>query len=231
MGQVTLGDWTFDADPTSVRWDFSIKMNDTATTGGKVVQVYGTELSNMTVNGSFRTWQEQLRFVEWAKATTRRVGALSTAAPLKDDPSRTSGAEQGREIETLRFRVPQRNWDFDVMLNGVSDPKGGRSINWDVGTVVPQFRLDLIVVEDHASLTTVFENVFITRVAESFGWSGLSPFNGGLSMSDVEGFLAERGVSSVEELLSIPINSDIAALRDVPSIQGSGLTEGSGRIQ
>lgn len=179
MGLATLGGHAFRLDPRVVSWDFSIIAVDTPTIGGKVVQVLGATLGDMTVTGSFGVggWQEQERF-------------LQTMKDMADSQFSKAGGKVGLS-EPLIFRYPPKGWDFLVYLTGYKQPGGVGSVLLDDSVHAPEWQLTLFLVEDNAGLTKVAIDTYIARLAEGIGWKQ-TVYNGPMNFSDVEATLQGR---------------------------------------
>lgn len=185
MGQVQLGDWRFEVDPSEVSWSINVKVTDGAMLGGKVIQVLGTSTSDMTLVGWFGSggWRLQREFISWVKDTARKQAEVPVAPPL-------------------RLTIPQRGWDFKVLLKDLKEPGANRSANLDVANFAPKFRLTLHIVTDNAKLNRVAQDVFLSRLARIEGWHQ-TPFNGFLTGDEVGAFLKERGAESVGQAIGI----------------------------
>lgn len=174
-------DWRFHIDPNRVSWDFEVSYVDWPTVGGKVVQILGTQLGDMTVEGVFETWQQQAEFLKWVKHATRDQAKFAERAPF-------------------RFLYAPKNWDFQVAIKDFKE--GSRSVRWDVGTIVPTFRLILLPIEDNTGIVEVAKDAYIERVAREFGWE-VTPYNGPVSWAEVEETISGAGASSVSEYIQM----------------------------
>jgi len=166
MGLATLGSHTFRIDPSSAEWKYSVKTCDIKTVGGKVVQVFGARIEDMTITGSFGVggWQEQAAFLE----------AMKTIA----DAQVSSALVSQSTAEPLRFLYPPKGWDFLVYLTAFSDPAGSSSVHLEDTNFAPEWSLTLFVVEDNSGLHQVASDAFIARLAAGMGWHQ-SVYNGG----------------------------------------------------
>jgi hypothetical protein len=169
VGVATLGGVPFRIDPDSVSWSFKMKVADRPTVGGKVVQVLGTSLGDMTVTGRFGNgdralgdvegWQEQARFLAQVKAWVQE--ALDS-----------SGAR------TLRFVYPPRRWDFRVLIKAYNAPDGGPAVRHDQADFNPGWQLVLFIVEDVAGrVVSGIQDLYIQRLMAGIGWRQ-SAYNG-----------------------------------------------------
>lgn len=182
MGVATLGGTPFRIDPISISWSYSIKTNVTETVGGKVVQVFGTSLSDMTVRGKFSSWQEQDRFLALVKRW------IDSVTDNKDAPP-------------LRFTYAPRNWDFLVYVAAFSQPGGADSIDMSSGEIAPDWALTLFVVEDNGGLRTIKDQAlesYVTRLATGIGWKQTA-YNGPLAEADVQQALTGQGATTITE--------------------------------
>jgi Transglycosylase SLT domain len=183
MGVAQLGGLPFRIDPDSVAWSFSMKVARRKTVGGNVVQVYGTDLGDMTVSGAFgfgdrsrgdqSGWEDQERF-------RRRVEAWV------DDSISTSGARP------LRFLYPPRRWDFQVLVRGYTGP-AGPAVSHENAEFNPKWTLTLFVVEDSTRRVVAgIRDLYLSRLMDGVGWKQTT-YNGPLSQAEVDKTLAPYG--------------------------------------
>lgn len=183
MGLATLGGIAFRIDPRAISWNYSIKTAVTETVGGRVVQCFGTEISDMTVQGQFSSWQEQDAFLD-------RVHSWIDQATSAD-------------ATPVRFMYPPRGWDFLVYVSAFTQPGGGDSIELASGIFAPPWALTLAIIEDNHGLRAVKEDAlkaYINRLATGIGWRQ-TEFNGPMGAQYVEDFLGREGVGNIQELL------------------------------
>lgn len=178
MGIATLNGVAFRIDPISVGWTFSVKTAEMNTLGGRVVQVLGATLGDMTVNGSFGRggWQEQEVFL-------RRMKGLAEAQVSESGPGK-----QG--ARPMRFFYAPEGWDFLVYLKSFSQPGAGGSVNLDVPTVNIQWSLVFHIVEDNSGLKQVAQDAFIARISAGLGWKQ-TKWNGAMTFGEMQSFLGE----------------------------------------
>lgn len=159
MAGAMLGDYSFRLDPEDISWTFGVKTKVTYTIGGKVVQVFGTQLGPMTLSGSFGVggFDAQEKFIA-------KMAALAE--------------EQGKGLnEPHRFLFPFRGWDFKVYIRNVSTPDGAMSMHASPDVVNPRWSLTLHVVEENGGLKKVATDAYIKRLSEGIGWHP-SAYNG-----------------------------------------------------
>lgn len=211
MGEATLAGIPFRLDPEQVSWSFQVKTSETQTIGGKVVQVYGVEFSDMVIRGSFGRggWPEQTLFLGRMKELAE--------AQTKD-----------HTLPPSRFTYPPKGWDFKVYLKEFRDPAGPSSIHMDPTVVNPQWQLTLFIVQDNLKLKEVAKNAFIERLADGIGWS-ISDYNGpqgwedaaeaaesaGFSLTDAFSALQQQGVQ-------VPGGTTVATNFETPTASSQG---------
>lgn len=158
-----LGGIPFRAGPDEVRWDFRMKVKEQKTLGGKVVQILGTTLGDLTVTGLFGTgakgdevntnWEEQMRFrervIHWARRTEKNVGG-----------------------QPIRFLYPPRNWDFHVYIKALTP------IDLANENTAPRWALTLLPDDEGSrTLTRLTTDIYIKRLMDGVGWKQ-SDYNG-----------------------------------------------------
>lgn len=182
MGVGRLGSFTFRLDPESVRWEYRIKATVKRTVGGKVVQVFGTELGDMTVTGSFGVggWREQQRM-------------LAAMQAIGDAQARGDGGEP------LRFLYPPRKWDFLVYLRSFTQTGAQESVEWANENFAIGWTLVLFPIEDNSGIKKVIQNDYIARLAEGIGWKQ-TKYNGPMSVEEMGEVM---GVLQVADELSL----------------------------
>lgn len=173
MGTATLAGKEFRLNPSSVSWGYKSKVSTTNTVGGRVVQVFGTSVSDITATGSFGAggWKEQEAFLT-------QMQALADAQ-IRDAavPNSTTAVQ--------KFVYPDYGWDFHVMLRSFSSPDGSRSVNLDNRTVAPQWTLTLFIAEDRSSLKKLSQDAYLTRLSQGLGWKQ-TVFNGPMTIDEMQ---------------------------------------------
>lgn len=185
MGEAVFAGRPFRLDPHKVSWSFSIKASDLPTVGGKVIQIYGTKMNDMTVEGSFGVggWREQEQFLKDIKE-------------IADKQVREAGKYRN-EANAQRFVYPPKEWDFAVYLKSYTNPAGGRSIIHANDIINPQWQLTFMVVEDNTDITESYGDIFLSRLAKGIGWKQTG-FNGPMGMAELQE--ATGGMSYTEYL-------------------------------
>lgn len=201
MGIASLGGKTFHIDPSLVHWDFAMKVVDTKTVGGKVIQVLGTTLGDMIVTGSFApvrrrgqtaAWEAEEEFMEQVKDWARETEGETNPAPL-------------------RFTYPPRGWDFHVFIKNVSPTRQANE------EFAPKYTLTLFIVEDRTRVVVKgIKDLYIQRLFDGVGWKQ-TKYNGP-SQAEVDSILQGR---SIGDYLRDEFNQAAAGQTDNPLPTGS----------
>jgi hypothetical protein len=181
----TLGGVSFTFDPHSIQWDYTVHISDKPFIGGKVVQVYGATIGDITIEGSFGRFDgldAQLAFLDRMK----RMGSA------KVDDARTP---------PTRFFWPEQRWDFQVYLKRYENPKGGRAIEHSPENFAPEWRLVLHPVSGTSTLQQASVTAFIERLSQGMGWRE-TEFQGPPSWGDLQGAMSAMGATGYEDFFS-----------------------------
>lgn len=176
----------FRLNPNAVDWNFQINTNVTETIGGRVVQVLGATLSNLTIKGSFgesrgRTHTESKVLAE------RFLASMKTMADRQSKDSNT----HGKMHEPAVFTFPTKGWRFQVYIMDLTDPSGGGSIMHKVGKFAYDYVLTLFIHSDLSNTSKIIGSSngvldkqknravqsYMDRIANGIGWHA-SDFNG-----------------------------------------------------
>lgn len=180
----TLGGLPLRTNPNEIRWNFKMKTTETRTIGGKVIQILGTTLSDLTVRGTFgpglkeegdtEGWQNQLRFRKQVERWAQQASVAGKAQPL-------------------RFTYAPRKWDFRVFIRSLSP------ISMTNEEINPEWELALFPVDDGASaIINGAKDLYIARLAEGVGWKQ-SDYNGP-TQAEVDDTLTPFNGSAVDFL-------------------------------
>lgn len=169
MATASIGDWEFRVNPEEVSWNFNVRTSATSTIGGKVIQVLGVDVSDMTVTGSFGKGGrvEQQQFLDWAIARTK------------------SQTEQDKAI--VRFRLPDKGWDFGVKIKSLTESSSRRSVDLQTTNINPSFTLTLHVEDDLQNITELkraAQAAYVAELSQGVGWKR-TEYNGPLTDEEI----------------------------------------------
>jgi hypothetical protein len=184
---------SFRLDPKAIDWKFEIITNVADTMGGRVVQVLGAELSDLTITGDFgedkRGSDTNLSW-EIAESFYARIKKMM-------DWQAKGAAKYGKMGQPAIFTYPPLDIRFWVYIKSIQDPDGGGSITHRTGKFSYGYVLTLFIVPGGSgSLNHVGGknsvvsaqrakaiNDFINRISDGIGWKFSSTYNG-LGVSD-----------------------------------------------
>lgn len=195
QGVATLGfsggpSVVFRLNPDAVDWNFQINTAVTETVGGRVVQVLGATLSDMTIKGSFGEARGS-RQSDHAESWELAEAFLAKMKLMADYQSRDA-REQGKMHPPAIFSFPPKNWRFSCYIKDLTDPDGGHSLTHRTGKFSYAYVLTLMIDGDLSDTSQiigqsngVLEQVkdkaianYLARVANGIGWH-ISQYNGG----------------------------------------------------
>lgn len=171
-------------NPSSIRWNFNIKMKDHKTIGGKVFQLLGFEMSDLIIEGSFggpdALANQEAFFNQIKDIASSQVPVLG----------RTSS-------KPVRFLWPEQGWDFWVFVKELTQRGASVSIETSESIHAPKYSLTLFVYEDNGDIIRVAGNSaqakFLARFTAGLGWSQ-SEWNGPQTQEQLEEQLAGGNV-------------------------------------
>lgn len=170
----SLDNVPFRINPTSVRWGYSIKLSTKPTMGGKVFQIYGVSLGDLSIEGSFgaRGPAEQREFFD------RIVGIMEAQIPTAPNP------------EPVQFVWPERNWDFWVYVKKLEQVGASTAVYATNENFNPKYRLTLFIQEDNGDIKRAVQDsaaaAVVARFANKMGWAA-SDWSGAQVLADAIG--------------------------------------------
>lgn len=188
---------TFRINPSSINWGFDIHSSVTHTVGGRVVQITGATLRDMTVIGYLgenrKAGASPDRLTDHAGASWRLHEAFMTRCRAIMDHQSRDASRAGIMHAPAVFNYPPKDWRWTVYLKSVEDLDGGTSIEHRTGKYSHGYRLTLFIVQSgSASLIKAGSSrneidaaqakaisSYIERISEGIGWRQ-SEYNGGL---------------------------------------------------
>lgn len=175
---MTLAGARLRVNPEEVRWNFKMKVADQAAVGGKVVQILGVTMSDITVGGRYvpdprfgdtEPWQQAERFRQYIKEQARQYAESPSAPPV-------------------RFTYPPRGWDFEVYIKSITPYTN------DVEDFSPTWQLVLFPVGEGANkVVRGVKDLYIKRMMDGIGWKQTA-YNGPMTQALVDEMLG--GVSA-----------------------------------
>ncbi|MFI0967065.1 hypothetical protein ACH4S8_37625 [Streptomyces sp. NPDC021080] len=191
----------FRINPSSISWGFDIHSSVTHTVGGRVVQITGSTLRDLTVIGYLgedrSAGPSPDDLPDHAGVSWRMHEAfLAQCRKIMLQQSSDAG-ETGKMHAPAIFNYPLRDWRWQVYLKSVEDIDGDASIEHRTGKYSHGYRLTLFIVQSgSASLVSAGSSKneidaaqakaissYIERISEGIGWRQ-SQYNGGLSDAD-----------------------------------------------
>lgn len=209
MGIATLGfaggpQVAFRIDPDSISWNFQINTSVINTLGGRVVQVLGATLSDITVAGSYgedhtkgaaakgivdhpgRSWRLAEAFAAKVRDMQQHQVDYSLLTPVRR-----------KTAAPAIFHYAPKGWRFNVYIKSIIDPTAGNNaISHSQGKFAYQYQLALFVEQDasgqlvragtsngviDAKKQQAIE-AYIARISDGIGWTATA-FNGPNAMT------------------------------------------------
>lgn len=173
----------FMVNPDSVSWSYKVKTASHKTIGGKVVQLYGMTMSDLTITGSFGgdAVEQQSQFFTLIKS-------------IATDQSPKLGQQSGRPV---RFLWPEQGWDFDVYILSLKQKGASVAVETNERTHAPQYQLVCFVYQDNGDILRSAMGIsrakFLERLTAGLGWQQ-SQYNGPDSIEAVAERLGGRTI-------------------------------------
>jgi hypothetical protein len=185
MGTATLGypngpSVAFRIDPDLIDWTWSVQTNVVETIGGRVVQILGARLEDLTVQGSLgenhadkatgQSWQQAQAFLTTVTAIMEQQSADSNTQALMHRPA--------------VFTYPPKGWRWNVYVKALTDPDGANSLILSPGKSNQRYVLTLFIVQESAALVPAGTvdgalaqqsksavTQFMARISDGVGWT------------------------------------------------------------
>jgi hypothetical protein len=192
MGSASLGfaggpAINFRIDPDSVDWNWKMQTSVTPTIGGRVIQVCGATLSDLTISGSFgQSHGDGPDGESWLQAEA----FFKKIRDMMEWQSRDA-TDPGKMQPPGVFTYSPRNWKFAVYVKDLTDPEGGGSVTHTTGKFSYHYSLTLFIVEEmsdalvkagtsHGVLSAAKAKAiddYLARINDGIGWH-FSQYNG-----------------------------------------------------
>jgi len=192
---------TFRINPSSIDWGFDIHTSVTPTVGGRVVQITGATLRDITVVGYLGEDRKAGRspdsIPDHAGASWRLHEAfIAKCRQIMEHQSRDSTVP-GKMHTPAVFNYPPHDWRWKVYLTDVADIDGQASIEHRTGKYSHGYQMRLFIVQaGSASLVKAGTSKdavdvaqekaitsYIARISEGIGWRQ-SAYNGPTGTED-----------------------------------------------
>ena len=181
----------FRIDPESIDWDWQILTNVTETVGGRVIQVLGAYLNDLTVTGSLGQDHSTPRGESWRQAEA----FLTLVSRMMSYQSQNVNRQSDMGPPAVFTYLP-KNWRFSVYIKSLSDADGGGSVVLAPGKFNQRYVLKLFIVQDASEGLTVAGTssgvlnaqkasaiaAYFARISEGIGWH-ISQYNGPVGAS------------------------------------------------
>lgn len=182
----------FRINPDAVDWNFKVKTAVIDTIGGRVIQVLGADLSDMTVRGRFGSPAGQEGSF-WKEAES----FLAQMRVMANYQARDANV-QGQDMHPPAiFTFPAKNWSFDVYLKSITDGQGQLAINHSAGKYSYDYVLTFSVFNDRKNTSRVIGQnngvlrtskdkaveEYLNRIYDGIGWH-LTSYNGPMRTAD-----------------------------------------------
>lgn len=169
MGIANLNGIQFRLDPDAIQYEYSIDYSLIDTLGGRVIQVLGATIGDITVSGHFGQDHKNDR-LSWqlAESFGTQIRALMDQQVVPPKDARSGGIHQ-----PLRFTYMDgtHNWDMKVLIKSYAEMDGAGSIEHRSGKFSYGYNLTLFLVEDSSlSLARIESDKFISRISKGLGW-------------------------------------------------------------
>ena len=183
----------FRIDPELIEWDFQVITNVIETVGGRVIQILGSYLNNLTVQGSLGQDHRYANGVSWRQAEA----FLQLITQMMEFQSRDSN-QQNKMSPPAIFTYPPRGYRFQVYIDSLTDADGNNSIILRPGKFNQRYVLSLFIVQDASEglVTAGTSNGVLNRKAEQAIAAYMARISAGVGWQ----FSVYTGVSSAATL-------------------------------
>lgn len=203
MSVAMIGGYPFRINPSQVTWEYSVDTSVIPTVGGRVVQILGVTLGDMTVQGLFghdrnagrESWQLAEEFQTNIARLVDRQSQRPTYAQLSGvDPTPMHPTHRfvynDDTPESRAAGLPVHDWDFQVYIKGLRDiTNPNMAVQHETGKFSYGYELTLFLQQDNTGkLATVARDEFIQRLSNGLGWQR-TPYNGQLTVEELRNYL------------------------------------------
>jgi hypothetical protein len=220
MALATLNGLPFRINPSSIQWGFQIDTAVEDTIGGRVVQVIGATLTDITLAGEYGEKKGFKTDKSHKGLELHGAGLLSwelaeqfllQVRNMMEEQSLDSRV-QGKMHQALDFKFPEFGWHFGVYVKGIDDGQSGQAVMHSPGHFAYQYRISLFIVEERSDALVIpgkrgsslaerqkaaAINGYISRIASGVGWK-VSRFNEPIAVTDAVAGQTHRDPNTAE---------------------------------
>lgn len=192
MGYASLGfsggpSLSFRIDPDAVDWNFTVNTTVIDTVAGRVVQVLGATLSDMTIRGHYG---QDVRKGTDGESWKLAEAFANKIREIQGYQSRDA-TDHRRMHQPAVFNYSPRGWRFGVYVKELADTTMGGSVGHRTGKFSYEYQLTLFIVDPrsddltpagtvHGDLNRAKQkaiNDYIARISDGIGWR-FTTYNG-----------------------------------------------------
>lgn len=204
MGIASLGfsggpSVTFRIDPDSIQWNFKINTTVINTVAGRVVQVLGATLSDMTVLGHYGQNHASSDGESWKQAE-----AFANQIRAVQEWQSRDATDHRKMHAPATFNYSPKGWRFGVYIKALADSRGG-SVSHQTGRFSYDYALTLFIVDSRSDdvvagglLSKAKQAAidgYIGRISDGIGWH-FSQFNGQVPEHPIGGLFGKSTFTS-----------------------------------
>lgn len=240
MGVAQLGNYTFRIDPSQVFFAYEVDTQVVNTVGGRVVQVYGVTLGDITVQGLFGqehipggrdSWEMAEEFQQAVALMVQQQSQAPTNLQMQGrDPTPMHQPFRffynNDTPDTRAAGLPVHNWDLMVYIKDLQDVNaGGFTVEHATGKYSYGYTLTLFIVQDNsAQLREVAMNNFISRLSDGIGWKR-SLYNGPMDKEEIAEYVKANSPDGTIHGLILKKYSDAAGGSYYDGVPGGVITQ------
>jgi hypothetical protein len=167
----------FAVNPTSLSWNYQVKLSRQPTIGGTVIQLYGWSMSDLVIEGSFGK-----------NGIERQQAFMQLIESIVDDQTPVVTSTGARAAKPVRFLWPEQNWDFWVFIRALSQVGASVAIESTAQMTNPRYSLTMFVYEDNGTVVKAATEsamlAYMNRLSAGLGWQQ-SKWNGPQNDADL----------------------------------------------
>jgi hypothetical protein len=171
---------TFRIDPENILWSFEILTNVVETIGGRVIQIIGSYLDDLTVSGSFGEDHSTSKGESWRQAEA----FLLMIQQIMEAQSADANQQKMMQPPAV-FTYPPKNYRFNVYVKSLDDADNpGTSVVMTPGKFNQRYNLTLFIVQDASTALVQAGSsngvvgqqadaavaAYMARISDGIGW-------------------------------------------------------------